>query len=308
MKVIFLENKSVVYIDYLNSYLDLLNDSFPKWIRRLVYEFLHFCGYMRCKENRIKLYCIEKDEINQRMIKNLKEKLFIVDCRDVVLSDLLLENSCFVSLLVGWGYNVLNGKWLYKFLCYDIVEKIAYVKNADLSEIEVTVLSNEDSEINIDNIKLLAEKCKVLNVVTDNPSAFRVIEKFLYDEYGSIINVSTNKEKTCRYSDIILNFDFTNDELKKCRVKSGVVIVQFTKEKFENKNGATIIFYRISLPKKYLNIFEKYVGFCEEIFYESLLYHKISFENARRILKRDNVFIKYFEGCNGKLPFQEIKV
>jgi len=133
------------------------------------------------------------DEISPRMINNLKEKLLLMDSKDVVLPNLLLGNSAFVNILEEYGYKILRGKWLYKFLCFDIVQKIACVQGKDIGDIEVSVLSNEDSEINIENIKLLAEKCKVVNVISKNPRAFRVVERYLYDEFGSIINVSTNK-------------------------------------------------------------------------------------------------------------------
>lgn len=308
MKVIFLENSNVIYIDHLNSYLDVLSDSFPRWIRVLVYKILNFWGYIKVIDNKFMLYCVEKDEINSRMINNLKKILLNLNKKDVVLPTLLSNNMTFVNWLKGLEYNILDGRWLYKFLCYDIVEKIACVKNKYLGDIEVTILSNEDSEINLENIKLLAEKCKLVNVVTNNPREFRVIEKYLYDEYGSIINVSTNKEKTCRYSDIILNFDFSIDELRKCKTKNGTVIVQFTKEKYENKNGATVVFYKLNFPRKYLELFKEYENYDEEIFYESMIYYKTSFNNVMELFKRDNISIKYFFGCNGKLPFNEIKI
>lgn len=303
-----MENKTIIYIDYLDSYLDVLNRRFPAFIRKLVYMFLHFWGYVKADGNKFKLYCVEMDEIYPRMINNLKKKLLtMTGFEEVVLPDLLLGNSQFVKLLENNGYKILRGKWLYKFLCYDIVEKIACIQNRDIGKIEVSVLCNEDSEINIENIKLLAQKCKIVNVITKNPKAFRVVERYLYDEFGSIINVSTNLSKSCQYSDIILNFDFNVNDLKKCKTKKPVVLVQFTKEKFENKNGVTVVFYKLNFPRKYLNMFEDYIGYNEEILYESLLYYKTSFENVREILRRDNVSIRYFQGCNGKLQFSEIK-
>lgn len=303
MKVIFLENKQVIYIDYLNSYLDVLNSNFPYWIRKLWYAILHFLGYIKQEENRLKLYCIEKDEVSQRMINNLKEKLLLINSKDIILPERLLENSIFLNLLESLDYNILKGKWLYKFLCYEIVQKIAYVKNANLKDIEITILTNDDSDINIENIKLLAKECKILNILTEKPRAFKAIEEFLFIEYGTIINVSTNKSKTCKYSDLILNFDFSISKLKKCNFRKKSILVQFTKEVFDLRKGVTIVFYKLNMPKKYLQLFNKYKNYNEEIFYESLLYYKTSFENLRKILKRDGVSIKYFIGCNRKIEF-----
>lgn len=302
-----MRNDNVIYIDYIDSYLGILSDKFPKWIRKIFYRILNFFGYIKINKNELILYLSEKNDINERMIKKLKSKLSIINSKDIVLSNLLMENNQFINILENIDYNILNGKWLYKFLCYDIVSKIAYVKNKKISDLEITILSNKDSEINIENIKLLASECKILNIVTENLDKFKYIENMLFNEYGNMINVSTNNLKTCRYSDIVLNFDFSLEKIKKCNFKKGATVVQFTKEKFSNKNISTIVFYKLNMPVKYLQIINENKKYNQEIFYESLLYYKTSFKDVRKILKKDNVFIKYFIGCNGKIPFNQIK-
>lgn len=324
----FLENKNIIYIDYLDSYMNVFKKlntiHFMKgymnrftekflifqicsFIKKIVYKFLNCLGYVRADGNKIILYCLSNDKVNQRMINNLKKKILIVNSRDVVLSDLLLQNTVIVNLLQFLGYNILRGKWLYKFLCYDIVSKIAYVKNKKVRDLEVTILCNEDSDINIENIKLLAKECKILNVVTEKTELFKYVENLLFEEYGNIINVSTNKAKACKYSDLILNFDFSVTQIKECNFKKGIILVQFTKEKFENRNGSTIVFFDLNLPVKYDELFNEYKNYNKVILYESVLYYRTSFENLREILKNDGVSIRCFEGCNGKLSFNEIK-
>lgn len=307
MKVISLENKSVIYIDYLDSCEKILSNKFPRWIKVIVYKFLNYFGCVKSNENKIELYCLSEDKINQKMINNLKKELLLINSRSIVLSNLLLQNTIIVTILRNLGYNILSGKWLYKFLCYDIVQKIAYIRNKKISDLEITILSNENSDINIENIKLLAQECKILNVITKNLDNFKHVENLLFEQYGNIINVSTNTLKACKYSDIILNFDFSIDEIKKCNFKKGNILVQFNKEKFENRYGTTIVFYKLNLPVKYSKLFKENKNYNQEIFYESLLYYKTSFKNLRKILKKDGISIKYFEGCNGKLPFNQIK-
>ncbi len=302
-----MQNENIIYIDYIDSYLEILNDKFPDWIRKLVYTVLKFLGYVKVNKNKITLCCLKENEINKRMISNLKNKLSIINSKDVVLSNLLMENNKFINILENIDYNILNGRWLYKFLCYDFVCKIAYIKNKKISDMEITILSNENSEINIENIKLLANECKILNIVTEDLDKFKHIENLLFNEYGNMINVSTNKLKTCKYSDIILNFDFSLEQIKKCNFKKGATVVQFTKEKFESNNVSTIVFYKLNMPAKYLQLFNENKRYNQEIFYESLLYYKTSFKDVRKILKKDNVSIKYFIGCNGKMPFNQIK-
>ena len=168
-------------------------------------------------------------------------------------------------------------------------------------------LTNEDSDINIENIKILAQRCKVLNIITNKIDKYEVLERFLYDEYGIIINISRNKKKAGLYSDIILNLDFNNEELSECRFRINSILVQFTKEKFENKNGITIVFYKLNLPYKYIKLLNKFHNYNEEIFYESMLYYKTSFYDLKKILDKDKIGIRYFIGNNGKIQFNEIK-
>ena len=306
MKVILL-NENIIYVDYLESYLDIANDKIPKIIRKILYKILNKIGRVNQDKNLVKMICQENDNINKKMINNLIEKIKKLNLKNIVLPEILNNNSQFISILKEDGYNILDGRWLYKFLAYDIVEKIAYVKNVKISDMEITILSNADSDINIEIIKELAQKCKILNIVTDKINMFQAVENFLFDEYGINITVSRNKQKTCLHSDLVLNLDFKNNLLKKCKLKKKSILVQFTKEKFENKNGATIVFYKMNMPVKYSRNIENNGHFSEEILYESFLYYKTSYINIRKILEKDNFEIRYFIGNNGKIPFQELK-
>ena len=126
------------------------------------------------------------------------------------------------------------------------------------------------------------------------------------NEYGILINVSSNKNKSLLHSDVIFNFDFDNNKLKTCNLRGKSILVQVNKEKFMRKNGITICSCKLNLPRRYFKFFDRYKNFDEEILYESVLYSKISFENIRKIIKKDNIGIRYFIGNNGKIDFNEI--
>ena len=101
------------------------------------------------------------------------------------------------------------------------------------------------------NVVEFAKECKILNIITDDVLVFRVLEKKMLDEYGIIINVSTNKEKSCVRSDLIFNFDFNQKDLKKCKMNNKAVLVQLDKEKFIRNEGVTIRFVKLKIPYKY---------------------------------------------------------
>jgi len=303
--VIFLKNKNVFYIDYLESYLDVLSSKYPKWFRKFVYKILNKIGFIKQKENSLILYC-DYNIVNLKMIQNLLKRLNQGNVKNIVLADKLLENKKFVSYL-DKKYYILKGIWLYKFLILDFIEKIAFIQNRKMSDIEITILCNKSSDIILENIKLLAKKCKILNILTNNINEFSNIENSLYENEGQILNVSSNFKKVCLYSDIVVNIDFNLEELKKCVFKKGNILIQTTMQKFENRFGITIVNYKLKYSKRYVSFFNCMKHFDKECLYESLIYYNTSFFDIRKFLKRDEIAIVSLFGLHGKLNFREFR-
>lgn len=303
-----MKNKSIVYIDYLNSYVEVTKRKLPKWLSWCIYKICNYFGFIKRNDNLFTLIVEQEDVINEKMLNNLYEKLFELDIKTVVCADLLLKNERFIKWLREKEIEILDGSWLFKFLPYDIFNKIAYVKNVKKSDLEVSILVNNPTELCNQNAVEFARECKILNIITDDVLAFRVLEKKMVDEYGIIINVSTNKEKSCVRSDLIFNFDFNQKKLQKCKMNNKAVLIQLNKEKFIRNDGVTIRFVKLKVPYKYEEIAKVYKHFNEEILYESFLYYKTSYENVKRIFKRDGIYIKYFIGNNGKIEFNEFRM
>lgn len=301
----FMGNANVIYIDYLDSYLDILNSKFPKWFRKFVYKILNYCGYIKKKNNFLTLICVENENINKRMINNLIKKIEKYNINNIVLAEKLLKNSDFVFLFEN-KFNILDGKWLYKFLIFNIVQKIAIIQNKKINEYEITILCNNPNEIVYENIKKLSKSCKVLNILTKNSERFISIENILYENSSLLVNVSTNKKKVCLFSNIVINIDFSRSELEECNLKRDSILIQCTKEKTDKKLKAVITFYRLSFDKSYMSFFNRNKNFEEEILYESLFYGAISLDGMEKFLVRDNVKIKNFEGLHGKIKFREL--
>ncbi len=300
-----MNNKNVFYIDYLESYLDVLGSKYPKWFRKLVYKILNKIGFIKQRENNLILYC-DYNIVNLKTTENLVKKLEKCNVKNVVLAEKLLENESFVNNL-NKKYHVLKGNWLYKFLIFDIIKRIVFVQNRQMSNIEITILCNKSTEIILENVRLLAKKCKILNILTNNINEFSNIESLLYENDGQILNVSSNFKKVCLYSDIVVNIDFELEELKKCVFKKGNVLIQTTMQKFENRFGVTIVNYKLKYSEVYLKFFNCMKHFNKECLYESLIYYNTSFFDIRKILKRDELAINSLYGLHGKLNFREFK-
>lgn len=253
MKVIFfMGNYNVVYIDYIDSYLEIFNSKFPKWFRKFTNKILNYFGYIKISDNYFVLMCVENESINKRMINNLIKRIKSVNAKNIVLAEKFLQNNEFLSVLKK-DFNILDGRWLYRFLILDIIQKISFIQNKKINEYEVTVLCNNPTELVFENIELLAKNCKIVNVLTTyNIDKFIHIEKDLYEKYGLLLNVSTNIRKACLFSDIIINIDFNSEDLEKCCFKDKSILVQCTKEKFEKNFKLVITFYRLNFSKNIL--------------------------------------------------------
>ena len=277
----------------------------PRWLKWLVYKALNWVGFVFRNENYLCLCSERGDVINERMLRRVYEVWNEMDVEAVVCADLLMKNELFMDWLGEHECKVLNGMWLFKFLMGDILEKIAYIKNVRVGSFEVSVFIKRFSDYHVEGIKWIARECKVLNIITDNVRGFEVVEKRLLDECGVMVNVTSNVKKSSKRADVIFNFDFEGSEICKCKMKAEAVLVQMNGTEFVRKNGIVIRFCKLGLPTMFDAFFEKFNHFKEEILYESVIYHKNSFNDVMAILRRDNVYIRYFIGNNGKINFRE---
>ena len=226
----------------------------------------------------------------------------------VCISDDLMNNKKFIDFLKRSNVEILDGKWLFKHMSFDIVKYICNQKKEKINYQEVSVLSNNIDRILKQIIFDLAKEVKIINLVTQNENIFKKIEKELYDDYGIILNVNNNYQKSLIKSDIILNFDFEEEELNKYNLNSKASIINFKEEiniREKNFSGININFFELTIPMKYIreSILLKEFNTC--IFYESLIYKKTSPENIIKQIKNDKININFLNGKNGRIRKNE---
>ncbi len=242
----------------------------------------------------------------ERILKNLLKKINEYPVENVVLSE-EIENFDMIKDYLS-NYNILNGRWLFKYVIKEILDYIFSIQKTDLEKVEVSILVNDNSDTNIEIIKNLAIKCKVLNVVTNNIKCFDFLEKYLADNYGVIINLTTNLKKGMVNSSVVLNFDFPIDVLNKCTFSKYALIINFKDNlKILSKSfeGVNINFYKILLPIKYRKIADLMYRFKEEALYESFIFSRRRYDFIRKQIINDKLKIKFLLGANGKIKVDE---
>ena len=242
---------------------------------------------------------LEKRILN-KFSKYIEENCICTVCLDNVL----LNNENILNFLKGHDVKVLDGKWLFKHLSIKCVEYITENKKENLENQEVSILSNNINELIAFVIRELAEKVKVLNIITYNEMRFKKIEKELYDQKGIVINLSNNYKKSLQKSDVILNFDYDEETINKYSIPNDCCIVNLNNNiniLSKSFNGINSHFYELTMPKKYIKYLSHLKGFNISILYESFIYKNTNPSNIVKEIEKDDAEIAFLEGINGKI-------
>lgn len=266
------------------------------------------------ENNKIKNRLISKINIrreknrNLRLLRNIK-KIKKYNFKNVILSNNLFNNDKLKKVFINNNINIIEGKILYESLLYKSIEYISNIQRMNMEKYEISILIKYKNNIRVSGIIELAKKCKIINLITDNIKQFERLEKELKKEYGIILNVTTNKEKSLLNSNIIINLDFLLDEFSQCVLPRKAIIFNIRNNLKIYSNffeGINITDYLIYLPQKY----NKIVKLLEDV-NPILLYEAIIIENnliqseIERKLKFDSVEIKCFLGNNGIIRGRE---
>lgn len=134
----------------------------------------------------------------EKILRALERKL-IVDKVDYIIQE--KDINC--------NYKELNGKYILKYMLPEIMEYCFKILGREIRLEEVHICVEEFSKDNIKMIEEICEKVKVVNIVTNNMRQFVELEKRL-ERREIYITVSSNKRKSLKRANLIVNIDFEN--------------------------------------------------------------------------------------------------
>ena len=203
---------------------------------------------IRVKENTIILPINEKmteKKIEKLAMKTYKKITKISNSKKIVLSKEMKEEEKYINYLNTYGMEISEGRWLFEILLTDIVKYIT--EKQKIEKANISILINDLTDIEFNNIKILAQKYNMINIVTNHIEKFRKLENQLKEE-GIIITITNNKKKSLMKSNIIVNVDFPKELLNKYSLNENACtinlkkIVKITQKRF---NGLTVNDYEI---------------------------------------------------------------
>lgn len=259
----------------------------------------------------IRKYKIEEDNIlvyadlnKEKNVSKIIKALIKNDIEYVVLSRSLTENKNFINALNANNIKIFNGRWLEKYLTFEILEYVINQKAIKKEEIEIALTTNEITDLTIETIKILAKQYKRLTVVTNHIEKLTRIEKELYENNGILIVIANNIKKSLLRPKIILNLDFNKQVLNKYKINENAIIVNIEgdmKIKSKRFSGININDYEIEVGREEIIWRENMRNFKNKDLLESVLYIRDTFYNIRGKIMKNKVSIKEVYGENGKI-------
>ena len=241
-----------------------------------------------------KKYLIPK--LNGKILKELNKD----NIKNIVLADKDKNNIDFINTVYSNGINILDGKKLFKHLIPEIVEYLSNVLGINKQDMELTILVNDYSNINLYYINELIFKVKRINIITNNIRKFKIFADRIYEKEAIVIPIMNNKKKSMANKIIMLNIDFSEEQLKKYRINRKAIIINIENNIYEiNKT-----FYGILINNYELNYRANINDFETNEIYESYLIGR-DLKNVKEKINKDDIKIKNFIGRNGIINLNE---
>ena len=297
----------MVYIDFIESKDELLIEKekdYPKLIKKVLINFRKIFSYISVKKSEYGDF-IKIQKLNSKTYKKLEKSIKINNIQIACLSKKLNENEEFCEFLNNHNIKRINGKWINGYLLLELIGYISENKEERISEQEVSFLINKNNYLINKNIYKIAKECKNVNIITSKQSQFKSLENKIFEEEGISLNIGNNYKKSLLNSNIIINIDFTEEQINKYNIpKYSCIIniydyIKINKKSFE---GVNIFSIKYSINKQF-NI--DFKNFDNNIMYESLISRNSNQENVFNQIKKDNLKIVEVYGKNGIIRKKE---
>lgn len=294
----------IAYIKQFEKEEELLNlrqQQYTKFIRKIIAKIKKMFLTPNITELEDSIIVIlptsENEKISEnkieKIIKKIRKRAYI---QNVAVSNFLLKNFNIKNYIEENNMHILDGTWLWNHMVLNLIKYVCNKKEDQLQKQEVAILVKENTEINMQNIIEIAKNVKFVNVFTPYKGKFKMIEEYLYSIYGVVIRITNNKKAIVK-SNIIVNIDFSEEELNQYTISERAIVLNKNKhvnigaKKFTGINCNS---FKINWNEKNINELKErniYNYFNKNILYESAIYRKDTYKNICADIEKDEVKI-----------------
>lgn len=268
---------------------------FPNFGKKFIWKLVQKLNLVLKKEiaENKKIYFVTNIE-NTRVYKKINNKLKKEKTQTQKIQIILSENLKNYKEYFK-EYKVLDGKEIFINAIEEIL--INVLKENPIEMQDIYILTNKYSQQSITLIKKLVQKVKTMNIITKEIEKYKTLEKIM-QENGIAIVVANNKKKSLKKAKIIINIDFSKEEISKYAIFRNAMIINLTQEKLTNLKGFEgIIIQDIELQLEENNWINE--NKLLENFRQIEIYESISNNNKK-------IKISKLCGNNGKIDEKEL--
>lgn len=309
-------SKEIIYLKEVSDFNDILRKQhkrIPVLLKKIIFMFKNIFNIVTKKQiNDCNLWILpikEKYSIN-KIDTIIRKQLSNNNCKFVLSNQLLTKDV--ISILDQYNIEYINQEKIKKFLLLHILEYITKIQNKDINSLEITMLVNNNSEMNLFLIEEISKLVKGLKIVSLNIYKFKKLEEKMYNEHGIAIQFSNSYKKSLEKSNIIVNLDFKEIELNEYNIYNNAIIINCYKDNIKIKSrlfdGIIINSLEIDFKKeivenlKNIKIYNKYNKLQ---LYASIVEKEDNIEKAYRKIEEDKVIITNMIGNNGYIDKKE---
>lgn len=285
-----------IYIKELEKQEFLEFYKLPKWTRKFAWKIVKILNLILRKEidENKKIYFIpniEKESVYKKVCQKLEKEKTQTQKIQIILSKKLKQYKEYLK-----QYKIVDGKQSFIKVVEEILLKV--LEENPLQMQDIYILTNRYCEQSIFIIKKLSQKVKTMNIITKEIEKYKTLEEML-GEKGIAICIANNKKKSLKRAKIIINIDFSKEELSKYAIFRNALIINIAQDKLTNLKGFEgIIVQDIEVyfkENKVLNQNGLFENFRQLEIYESI-------SNSNEKIKISKLY-----GNNGQISEKELR-
>lgn len=290
-----------IYIKELEKQDFLEFYKLPKWTRKFAWKIVKKLNLILKKEidENKRIYFIpniEKEKIYIKLKKKLEKEKTQTQKIQIILSKKIKQYKENLK-----QYKIVDGKKSFIKSVEEILLKV--LEKNPIQMQDIYILTNKYYEQSISLIKRISQKVKTINIITNQQQKYKNLEEIM-QEQGIILCIANNKRKSLRRAKIIINLDFSKEELSKYTIFRNALIINIAQNKLTNLNGFEgIIVQDIEVKNTEVNLKEN----------EVIKQNKL-FENFRQLEiyesilnSNEKIQISKLYGNNGQISEKELR-
>lgn len=244
-------------------------------------------------------------------MKKMQKLIKRYNIHTLVLSEDLKEILKFENMPIGRQVHVLEGKGLMPYLIKETLEYILAKQDTTTQLEDLYVCMKEVKPMYIENISYLANYFRTINIVSPRINNFQKVAERIENKQNAIITVTNNRKKSLKKAKLIVNFDFTQNEMKEYSIyRNAIIMLIQENEQYEEVgfDGIQIKQIDIDTSSDIKELFQKYYlldNYSLTTLYESIINKKQSLWQIKNKMQKDQVKIVKLYGSKGEIPEKE---